>query len=68
MTTDISHLKPGARWSSTNGKQFCIMSVVEVDGHTWVHYREDCPVQEECREFSCYAESFVERFTPNVNQ
>lgn len=57
-------VKAGTLWSDTD-KFFRVLSVTEVDGHTWVHYREDrgskFPVIE-CREFSCYLESFVSRF------
>lgn len=57
-------VKAGTLWSDTD-KFFRVLSVTEVDGHTWVHYREDrgskFPVVE-CREYSCYLESFVSRF------
>jgi hypothetical protein len=51
----------GSRWVGKDGKTFHVIHVVELDGHTWIHYEEDqC---NECREYSCYIESFVERFS-----
>lgn len=55
----------GSLWGSGNGKEFTVIHVVEIDGHTWVHYRDqDCP---ECHEYSCFIESFLSRFQPIVN-
>lgn len=62
-------VKEGSLWSSADGKKFRVISVVEVDGHTWVHYREDLGVKiptKDCKEFSCYMESFTARFQLNV--
>lgn len=57
-------VKAGTLWSSSD-KFFRVLSVTEVEGNTWVHYREDrgskFPVVE-CKEYSCYLESFVQRF------
>lgn len=61
-------VKEGTLWAgaptSTGWPKFRVISVTEIEGHTWVHYREEkkiypCP---DCKEFSCYQESFVERF------
>lgn len=58
-------VKEGSVWTSNNEKEFVVLHVVELNGHTWVHYRDqDCP---ECHEYSCYIESFVARFTPITN-
>jgi hypothetical protein len=57
-------VEAGSLWSG-NDKCFRVLSVTEVDGHTWVHYREDRGIKVpaiECREYSCYLESFVARF------
>ena len=57
-------VKQGSLWEG-GGKEFTVLHVVELNGHTWVHYRDQaCP---ECREFSCYLESFLARFQPIVN-
>ena len=47
------------------------LAVVEADdGHTWVHYREDLGIKVptlQCKEYSCYLESFTQRFNERVN-
>ncbi len=58
-------VKPGSVWVSSDNAQFIVIDVVEVDGHTWVHYRNDNKA--EPREYSCYEESFVLRFREYVN-
>jgi hypothetical protein len=55
-------VKEGSRWWSGGEKKFLVLAVIERDGHTWVHYRDD-HVQQENREYSCYLESFLQRFT-----
>jgi hypothetical protein len=60
----MNNIKVGSRWSSID-KNFIVLAVVEADGHTWVHYREDLGIKVptlQCREYSCYIESFVSRF------
>ena len=55
-------IKVGSKWRGTDGKVFHVVHRVELDGHAWIHYEQDnC---DECREFSCYEESFLERFRP----
>ena len=57
-------VKEGSLWQSID-KHFRVISVTEVDGNTWVHYREDRGIKVprlECREYSCYLESFLQRF------
>jgi hypothetical protein len=59
-------IKVGSRWEGVD-TQFRVLAVVEADGHTWVHYREDLGIKVpvlECREYSCYQESFLARFRP----
>lgn len=57
-------VKQGSLWTSGD-KDFTVLHVIELDGHVWVHYRDqDCP---ECHEFSCYVESFLARFRPLPN-
>lgn len=59
-------VKAGTLWGSTD-KNFRVISVTEIDGHTWVYYREDFGFKTpttECKEYSCYLESFVTRFRP----
>lgn len=57
-------IKIGSLWESVD-KKFRVISVTEIEGHTWVHYREDRGIKVptiECKEYSCYEESFVVRF------
>lgn len=58
-------VKEGSVWEGSEGKKFRVLSVTEVDGHTWVHYREDKGIKVpaiQCKEYSCYIESFELRF------
>lgn len=58
-------IKDGTIWEG-NDKKFVVLHTIELEGHTWVHYREhgvSKPVLE-CKEYSCYQESFVSRFRP----
>lgn len=57
-------VEAGTLWEGTD-KKFRVISVTDVDGHTWVHYREDRGTKFptiECKEYSCYVESFLVRF------
>ena len=59
-------VKEGSLWGTSDGKKFRVLSVTEVEGHTWVHYREDRGIKVpaiECKEYSCYIESFIQRFS-----
>lgn len=59
-------IKVGSIWASPD-KNFCVIGVTEVNGHTWVHYREDLGIKvpaKDCKEYSCYEESFLLRFRP----
>jgi hypothetical protein len=53
-------VEAGTRWDAGNGKTFVVLHVVEQDGNVWVHYRSDNA--KENKEYSCYLESFVQRF------
>lgn len=55
-------VKVGTRWWGQDGKKFVVIHVIEQEGHTWVHYRDDR--RDEPREYSCYLESFLSRFSP----
>jgi hypothetical protein len=54
----------GSKWMGGDHKRFHVIHVIEIDGHTWVHYISD---DTDAKEYSCYIESFVERFSPHVN-
>ena len=61
----LDKIKIGSRWRASDGKIFTVLHTVVVNGHSWVHYRQiNCP---ECKEHSCYLESFLERFRSEEN-
>jgi hypothetical protein len=46
----------GSKWVSNDDKIFHVIDVVQIEGHTWVHYiRED---KNAPTEYSCYIENF----------
>ncbi len=55
----------GSLWQSSHSEHFRVIDVVDLEGHTWVHY---CRASESrIEEYSCYVESFLERFTEIKN-
>lgn len=58
----MKNVTVGSRWWAGEDKRFVVIAVVEQAGHTWVHYRDD-KNKESPREYSCYIESFLDRFT-----
>jgi len=58
-------IKQGSRWSGNDHRVFIVLHTIEQDGHTWIHYREDNTT--EPKEYSCYEESFTQRFKEIVN-
>jgi hypothetical protein len=56
------NIKQGSRWTgSDHSKKFIVLSEVCVDDEVWIHYRDengDPP-----REYSCFKDSFLLRFT-----
>lgn len=56
-------IKQGTRWWSGQGKIFVVINTANVEGHDWVYYRMEQPVDDQPKEFSCYQESFLSRFT-----
>lgn len=55
-------VKEGQIWIDSSFKQFMIIHVYkDQQGHDWVHYRND---GEPCKEYSCWVDSFLERFSP----
>jgi len=55
-------VKEGSKWYSADYKQFTVIHVIDVNGHTWIHYRSE---SNEPQEYSCFLESFVSRFSPS---
>ena len=57
-------VKEGTLWWGSDHNKFRVISITEQDGHTWVYYRNEPKTlnDKNIKEYSCYAESFVERF------
>jgi hypothetical protein len=53
----------GSLWQSMDGRRFQVISEVKVEDNMWVHYRRIDSEYDEPKEFSCYTESFLSRFT-----
>ena len=51
----------GSRWWGGTTTKFVVIDVITIEGHTWVHYRDDAE-KAEPKEYSCYVESFLQRF------
>jgi hypothetical protein len=60
-------IKEGSKWSSVTGQEFRVINVVELEGHTWVHYIKENISEDDIREYSCYIESFLDRFREQPN-
>jgi len=58
--------KDGSRWTGNGQDTFRVLHTVELTDHTWVHYIKE-NIDTGPREYSCYLESFLERFTPILN-
>jgi hypothetical protein len=52
-------IKDGSRWEGNDAK-FIVLHEIETDGHEWIHYRDE--KGDPPREYSCYKESFLQRF------
>jgi hypothetical protein len=57
-------IKKGSKWTGNEGKIFCVIETVEIDGKKWVYYRSE----DAGREFSCFEEGFLARFSPYTNE
>ena len=56
--------KIGSRWRASQGQIFVVIDIVDIKDHTWVHYRE----KDTSQEYSCFLESFYDRFTETPNE
>ena len=59
-------IKEGSRWNGVDRKTFIVLAEVYTDEAVWIHYRDEHG--EPPREYSCYKDSFLSRFTLNANQ
>ena len=55
-------VKVGSKWVGNENNIFRVIHVIELDGHTWIHYIKDNAPEESTREYSCYEESFLSRY------
>ena len=55
-------VKAGSRWVGNGDEKFHVIHVIELEGHTWVHYIKENAPENSTREYSCYEESFFRRF------
>jgi len=55
-------VKVGSKWVGNENNTFRVIQVIELEGHTWVHYIKENAPEELNREYSCYEESFLSRF------
>jgi len=59
----VNMIKKDSKWNDGGGKIFRILDIVQIEGHTWIHYIKENAQDGENREYSCYLESFLSRFT-----
>jgi hypothetical protein len=52
----------GSKWSDGKGKEFIVIELVDIDNQTWAYYRENSSDLIEPRMYSCFLESFLQRF------
>jgi hypothetical protein len=58
----------GSRWLSHEHKKFIVISdEVELDDGVWIYYRENS-AHNSPREYSCFKDSFLSRFSLDANQ
>ena len=50
----------GSQWWAGGDEKFTIIDIITIEGHTWVHYKNNN--KENFKEYSCYLESFLSRF------
>lgn len=68
MSYNNNKVEPGSTWVGSDYTKFQVIDVIDIEGNTWVYYRKYNSTSNECREFSCYIESFLNRFTRDVNE
>lgn len=60
----MSQIKIGSKWTGTEGRNFVVISTMQIEGKNWVYYRAENPKDHMPKEFSCFEESFLVRFRP----
>jgi len=55
-------IKEGSRWAGSGYRQvFIVLSEVYLDDGVWIYYRDE--LGDPPKEYSCYKDSFLSRFT-----
>lgn len=54
--------RDGSLWAGTDMIKFRVLHTITLDNHIWVHYIKHNSSDAGTREYSCYVESFLERF------
>jgi len=57
-------VKEGSIWTGSNHVEFIVLHRVVLDDIAWIHYRQNN--KDNNSEYSCYEDSFVQRFTEKV--
>ena len=61
----MTPIKEGTIWWGSSGKRFVVINEVTTeDGQVWIYYRDE--LGNPAREYSCYKESFLQRFSKFV--
>ena len=60
-------VKVGSKWVGNGDNIFRVIHVIELEGHTWIHYIKENAPEDSTREYSCYLESFLLRFREHTN-
>jgi hypothetical protein len=54
-------IKQGSYWWANGDKKFVVIGEIVIEGIVWVHYRD--ALGDPPKEYSCYRESFLSRFS-----
>lgn len=55
-------VKEGSSWTTGSDRTvFTVLHRIEIEGHWWIHYRD-----QNATEYSCYEEAFVTRFFEKI--
>lgn len=60
----MAMIKNGSKWSGADGTIMIVLGTMIVEGKDWVYYRLEKPKDHMPNEFSCFRESFLDRFRP----
>ncbi len=55
-------IKQGSKWVGNGDHIFRVIHVIDLEGHTWIHYIKENAPEDSDREYSCYEDSFLSRF------